>query len=104
MRAGLVGFGVGSLALIALYVGLQPNSAEAATVGGNALVAGLRRMLSADVAGIPQRGGPAASAGSSLVGQVTQSVTAVSQVTQSVVPSIQRVYQQAAAAAGGGAG
>lgn len=45
----------GSLALIMLYVALQPNSANAAQAGGNALAAGARRLLSPNVAGIPQR-------------------------------------------------
>lgn len=57
MRGALRGFAVGSLALIALYVGLQPNAATAAEAGGNALVGMLRRALSADVAGLPRRGG-----------------------------------------------
>jgi hypothetical protein len=56
------GFFVGSLALIALYVGLKPGTAGKAEAGGNALVATMRRLLSPDVAGIPQRGGGVAKA------------------------------------------
>lgn len=60
MRSGVRGFVVGSFALIVLYVGLQPNSPRAVAAGGNVLIAGLRRLLSADVAGVPQRKGAAA--------------------------------------------
>ncbi len=49
------GFVVGSLALIALYVGLQARGIKAVETGGGAVVSGLRRALSPDVAGIPQR-------------------------------------------------
>lgn len=51
------GFLLGSLALIVLYTALQPGSAKAAAAGGGVLVSGLRRFLSPDVAGIPQRKG-----------------------------------------------
>src|SRR5882757_4629255 len=51
------GFLVGSFALIVLYAVLQPGAAGAAAAGGNVTVSGLRRLLSADVAGIPQRKG-----------------------------------------------
>lgn len=51
------GFLVGSLALIALYALLQRNAAAGVEAGGNALVSGMRRLLSPDVAGVPQRGG-----------------------------------------------
>ena len=51
------GFLLGSLALIVLYVVVQPGTAKAAQAGGNVLVEGLRRALSADVAGIPARKG-----------------------------------------------
>lgn len=51
------GFVVGSLVLVVLYVVVQPRAAGAAAAGGNVLVEGLRRMLSPQVAGIPQRGG-----------------------------------------------
>ena len=59
------GFLVGTLALVAVYVFVQPNAANVATTGGNAIVQGLRRLLSADVAGIPQRKGGAATQTSS---------------------------------------
>jgi hypothetical protein len=55
MRGGLVGFFTGSLALIVLYVALQPGSARAAEAGGGVVVEALRRALSPDVAGVPQR-------------------------------------------------
>lgn len=51
-----MGFWLGSLTLIIIYVAVQPGSAKAATAGGNVIVATLRRALSPDVAGIPQRG------------------------------------------------
>jgi len=51
------GFLVGSLVLIGVYVAVQPNAARAAEVGGGWFVSGLRRLLSPDVAGIPQRKG-----------------------------------------------
>ncbi len=51
------GFLVGSFALIVVYVAVQPGSAAAATAGGNVLVSALRRLLSGDVAGVPQRKG-----------------------------------------------
>ena len=51
------GFALGSLGLIALYVLLQHNSVEAVGAGGNILAQGARRLLAADVAGIPQLGG-----------------------------------------------
>jgi len=55
MPRGAWGFLAGSLALIALYVGLQPGAARAAEVGGGVAVEALRRALSPDVAGVPQR-------------------------------------------------
>jgi hypothetical protein len=55
MPRGLVGFATGSLALIALYVALKPGSARAAEAGGGVVVEALRRALSPDVAGVPQR-------------------------------------------------
>ncbi len=51
------GFAFGSFALIVLYVAVQPGTAGAAAKGSNVLVAGLRRLLSPDVAGIPRQGG-----------------------------------------------
>jgi hypothetical protein len=59
------GFLVGTVVLIALYVGVQPRSGKAAAEGSNWVVSGLRRLLSPDVAGVPQRSGGAAKAGSS---------------------------------------
>lgn len=56
---------VGSLTLIVLYTVLQPNAAKAAASGGNILVAGTRRLLSATVAGIPDRSAKATTKGSS---------------------------------------
>jgi hypothetical protein len=56
------GFVIGSLALVVLYVGAQPNSAAAAQTGAGLLVGMLRRLLSPDVAGIPQRAGTATTA------------------------------------------
>lgn len=60
------GFLVGTVVLIALYVGVQPRAGKAAAEGSNVVVAGLRRLLSADVAGVPQRktAGAATSSGS----------------------------------------
>jgi hypothetical protein len=55
MPRGVVGFFAGSLALIAFYVLLKPGSARAAEAGGGVVVEGLRRALSPDVAGVPQR-------------------------------------------------
>lgn len=49
------GFAVGSLALIVLYAVLQPNAASTATSASNVLVAGMRRLLSPEVAGVPNR-------------------------------------------------
>ncbi len=49
------GFLVGTVVLIAVYVGVQPRAGKAAQEGSNWVVAGLRRLLSADVAGVPQR-------------------------------------------------
>lgn len=48
----LRGFLTGSLALIVLYVGVQAGSAGKAEQASNVLVAGLRRLLSPNVAGI----------------------------------------------------
>jgi hypothetical protein len=56
MRAAGRGFFVGTLGLVALYTLLQPQSATAAAAGGGVIVGFLRRLLSADVAGVPQRG------------------------------------------------
>ena len=50
------GFLVGSLALIVLYVAVQPGSAAKAQTGSNVLVSTLRRALSPQVAGLPDRG------------------------------------------------
>jgi len=50
------GFFVGSLALIAFYALVQPNAASSTQTASNVFVAGLRRALSADVAGIGNHG------------------------------------------------
>ena len=55
MRGGLWGFAAGTLALVALQVALKDGSAAAATAGSNAVVKGLRRLFSPEVAGVPQR-------------------------------------------------
>lgn len=62
------GFVIGSLALVVLYALLQPGAADRVGQGSNVLVSGMRRILSGDVAGIPQRktntaGKPAAGRG-----------------------------------------
>jgi len=49
------GFLLGSLVLVGLYVAVQPEGARAAAQGGNWLVSGLRRALSPEVAGVPQK-------------------------------------------------
>lgn len=51
------GFLTGSLALIVLYVAVQPGTAAKAETGSNVLVQLLNRALSPQVAGLPQRGG-----------------------------------------------
>jgi hypothetical protein len=48
------GFVLGSLGLIVLQVLLQPGSADSVAAGGNIIAATARRLLSADVAGVPQ--------------------------------------------------
>lgn len=57
MRSTLWGLAAGSLALIAVYVAVQPGASGRLAAGGNVLVVGLRRLLSPEVAGIPVRGG-----------------------------------------------
>lgn len=49
------GFLAGSLALIVLYVAVQPGNAAKAQTGSNTLVSLLRRALSPQVAGVPNR-------------------------------------------------
>lgn len=49
------GFLFGSLGLIALYALIQPNAATMAQSGSNVLVSLAQRLLSPNVAGIPQR-------------------------------------------------
>jgi hypothetical protein len=49
------GIVIGSLALIVLYVGLQPGSAGAVSEGAGIFTGFLNRLLSSDVAGVPQR-------------------------------------------------
>lgn len=46
---------VGSLAMIALYVALQPGSAGAVSDASNVWTKFLNRLMSSDVAGVPQR-------------------------------------------------
>jgi len=55
------GFAVGSLTLIVLYVLLQQGSAQKVTTANNVLANGFRRMLSGDVAAIPNKHGTKAS-------------------------------------------
>lgn len=65
MRAAAGGFLTGSLVLIVLYALTQRGAAGAVEAGGGAFGSGLRRVLSADVAGVPDRsGGAGASIGS----------------------------------------
>lgn len=54
----------GSLTLIVLYVFVQRGTSDKVAAGGNLLTQGFRRVLSGDVAGVPQRKQtPAGSAG-----------------------------------------
>lgn len=54
------GFLIGTLALIALEVGVTGKGPEAAQVGAGWFNSVLQRLLSADVAGVPQRRAPSA--------------------------------------------
>ncbi len=47
---------VGTLTLIVLYAIVQEGSSTRLASGSNLLLSGLRRFLSGDVAGVPQRG------------------------------------------------
>jgi hypothetical protein len=49
------GFITGSLALVVLYVFLQPGSTNKLVTGNNALMTMFRRALSGDVAAIPNK-------------------------------------------------
>lgn len=49
------GFLLGSLTLIAIYVVVQPGTADKLGIGGNTLVALMRRAMSPNVAGIPDK-------------------------------------------------
>lgn len=53
-----MGFWAGSLALIVLYVAVQPGTASKTQAGGNALVELMKRALSPDVPAIPDRSQP----------------------------------------------
>jgi hypothetical protein len=72
------GFVVGSLALIVLYVVVQPGTADKAATGGNVLVSLLRRALSPQVAGIPNHGGAYAAS----TGQAAAQAAATTKVGQ----------------------
>jgi len=53
---GLVGMALGlGVGLVVTYGLLQPGAANAVESGGNVLVEAARRLLSPDVAGVPQR-------------------------------------------------
>jgi hypothetical protein len=71
------GFALGTIALIAAYLAVKPGAANAATQGGNIIVSALQRLLSPNVAGIPQRlrtgtaATPSSSTTSSTSGQIT---------------------------------
>lgn len=56
------GFALGTLALVLAYIAVKPGTADAATQGGNILVSALQRLLSPNVAGIPQRKNASSSA------------------------------------------
>jgi hypothetical protein len=75
------GFLAGSLALIVLYVAVQPGTASKAQTGGNVLVGLLRRALSPQIAGLPNHG-PAATLGKDAAGAVA--ATKVGQAGQVV--------------------
>lgn len=49
------GFATGSLALIALYVIVQPGASDRAGQASSWLQQGMRRWLASDVAGVPDR-------------------------------------------------
>jgi hypothetical protein len=51
------GFLAGSLTLVVLYTLLRPNAAGAVQSGSNIALAGFKRLLSGDVAGVPLRKG-----------------------------------------------
>jgi hypothetical protein len=53
------GFLVGTMLLVGLEVLVQPQTSSQVSSGGNVLVGLLRRLLSPDVAGIPDRAGTA---------------------------------------------
>lgn len=67
----LRGIAAGSLTLIVLYVFVQRGTSDKVQSGGNLLVSGLRRALSGDVAGVPQRRQPAAAGGTTTGGGAT---------------------------------
>jgi hypothetical protein len=48
-------FIAGSLALIALWVAVQPDTANKIGIANSALIVAVRRLLSPDVAGVPDR-------------------------------------------------
>lgn len=50
--AAFRGFAIGTLALIALYVAVQEGTSGKTEAASNALVAGMRRLFSPEVAGI----------------------------------------------------
>lgn len=52
MKSGIRGFVVGSLALIIFYVAIQEGASGKAETASNALIRGMRRLLSPEVAGI----------------------------------------------------
>lgn len=77
------GFVAGSLALIVLYVVVQPGAADKAATGGNVLVSMLRRALSPQVAGLPNHGGAYAAQAAQDAAQAVAS-TKVGQTGQAV--------------------
>jgi len=91
----LRGFAAGSLLLIALYVGLQPNAANAAQTGSNVLVQGLRRLLSGDVAGVPSRGAKKDT-------KAAAATVADTNITRSVAPAVQAAFDRVQQVTGGG--
>jgi hypothetical protein len=62
------GFAAGSLTLIVLYVLLQQGSADKVAGGGNLAAALIRRALSPEVAGVPDRAAGAGRVGAGLGG------------------------------------
>jgi len=96
------GFWLGTVGLVVLYTALR--NSQRLQSSSNVLIGGLRRVLSSDVAGIPQRKGSGSPLGQAVGGAVSAGADAAGGIGQSAGATIGGVLGGISQTAGGNGG